>query len=101
MPAVRPPEGARAAGTLWLRHAVIKGQQENQRRDLEDIGALVSALAPTMAARGGSIVSIGSMAGQIGLAGDAAHSAPFRLTPTWSARTRASSAAQQARTRER
>ena len=51
---------------------------------------LVGALAPKMAARGGgSIVSIGSMAGQIGLAGGAAYGATkatlASLTRSWAA----------------
>ena len=54
-----------------------------------------------MAARGGSIVSIGSMAGQIGLAGGAAHSAPFRLIPDVVRPTACELPAQPARTRER
>ena len=51
---------------------------------------LVAALAPKMAARGsGSIVSVGSMAGQIGLAGSAAYSATkatvIAMTRSWAA----------------
>jgi NAD(P)-dependent dehydrogenase (short-subunit alcohol dehydrogenase family) len=51
---------------------------------------LVAALAPRMAARGaGSIVNVGSMAGQIGLAGGAAYSATkaalAALTRAWAA----------------
>jgi NAD(P)-dependent dehydrogenase (short-subunit alcohol dehydrogenase family) len=51
---------------------------------------LVGALAPKMAARGGgSIVSIGSMAGQIGLAGGAAYGATkatlVSMTRSWAA----------------
>ncbi len=51
---------------------------------------LVAALAPKMAARGsGSIVSIGSMAGQIGLAGGAAYGAAkatlVSMTRSWAA----------------
>jgi NAD(P)-dependent dehydrogenase (short-subunit alcohol dehydrogenase family) len=51
---------------------------------------LVGALAPKMAARGsGSIVSIGSMAGQIGLAGGAAYGATkaslMSMTRSWAA----------------
>ena len=51
---------------------------------------LVGALAPKMAARGGgSIVSIGSMAGQIGLAGGAAYGATkatlASMTRSWAA----------------
>ncbi len=51
---------------------------------------LVAALAPKMAARGsGSIVSLGSMAGQIGLAGSAAYGATkaalVALTRSWAA----------------
>ena len=51
---------------------------------------LVAALAPKMAARGGgSIISIGSMAGQIGLAGGAAYSATkatlAAMTRSWAA----------------
>ena len=51
---------------------------------------LVAALAPKMAARGGgSIINVGSMAGQIGLAGAAAYSATkaalASLTRTWAA----------------
>jgi NAD(P)-dependent dehydrogenase (short-subunit alcohol dehydrogenase family) len=51
---------------------------------------LVAALAPNMAARGsGSIISIGSMAGQIGLAGGAAYSATkatlAAMTRSWAA----------------
>ena len=51
---------------------------------------LVGALAPKMAARGsGSIVSIGSMAGQIGLAGAAAYGATkatlASMTRSWAA----------------
>ena len=51
---------------------------------------LVAALGPKMAARGsGSIVSIGSMAGQIGLAGGAAYSATkatlAAMTRSWAA----------------
>jgi NAD(P)-dependent dehydrogenase (short-subunit alcohol dehydrogenase family) len=51
---------------------------------------LVAALAPKMAARGsGSIISLGSMAGQIGLAGGAAYSATkatlVAMTRSWAA----------------
>jgi NAD(P)-dependent dehydrogenase (short-subunit alcohol dehydrogenase family) len=51
---------------------------------------LVAALGPEMAARGsGSIISIGSMAGQIGLAGGAAYSATkatlAAMTRSWAA----------------
>ena len=51
---------------------------------------LVAALAPQMAARGsGSIISLGSMAGQIGLAGGAAYSATkatlAAMTRSWAA----------------
>ena len=51
---------------------------------------LVAALAPKMVARGGgSIINVGSMAGQIGLAGAAAYSATkaalASLTRTWAA----------------
>jgi NAD(P)-dependent dehydrogenase (short-subunit alcohol dehydrogenase family) len=51
---------------------------------------LVAALAPKMAARGGgSIISLGSMAGQIGLAGGAAYSATkatlAAMTRSWAA----------------
>jgi NAD(P)-dependent dehydrogenase (short-subunit alcohol dehydrogenase family) len=51
---------------------------------------LVAALAPRMAARGnGSIISLGSMAGQIGLAGGAAYSATkatlAAMTRSWAA----------------
>jgi NAD(P)-dependent dehydrogenase (short-subunit alcohol dehydrogenase family) len=51
---------------------------------------LVGALAPKMAARGsGSIISIGSMAGQIGLAGGAAYGATkatlAAMTRSWAA----------------
>jgi len=51
---------------------------------------LVAALAPKMAARGsGSIISIGSMSGQIGLAGGAAYSATkatlAAMTRSWAA----------------
>ena len=51
---------------------------------------LVAALAPKMAARGsGSIVSVGSMAGQIGLAGSAAYAATkaalVAMTRAWAA----------------
>jgi NAD(P)-dependent dehydrogenase (short-subunit alcohol dehydrogenase family) len=51
---------------------------------------LVAALAPEMAARGsGSIISIGSMAGQIGLAGGAAYGATkatlAAMTRSWAA----------------
>jgi NAD(P)-dependent dehydrogenase (short-subunit alcohol dehydrogenase family) len=51
---------------------------------------LVAALAPKMAARGsGSIVSLGSMAGQIGLAGGAAYGATkaalAAMTRSWAA----------------
>ena len=51
---------------------------------------LVAALAPKMAARGsGSIISIGSMAGQIGLAGGAAYGATkatlAAMTRSWAA----------------
>jgi NAD(P)-dependent dehydrogenase (short-subunit alcohol dehydrogenase family) len=51
---------------------------------------LVAALAPKMAARrSGSIVNIGSMAGQIGLAGGAAYSATkatlAAMTRSWAA----------------
>jgi NAD(P)-dependent dehydrogenase (short-subunit alcohol dehydrogenase family) len=51
---------------------------------------LVAALAPKMAARGsGSIISLGSMAGQIGLAGSAAYgatkSALVAMTRSWAA----------------
>jgi NAD(P)-dependent dehydrogenase (short-subunit alcohol dehydrogenase family) len=51
---------------------------------------LVAALAPKMAARGsGSIISLGSMAGQIGLAGGAAYSATKAtlavMTRSWAA----------------
>jgi NAD(P)-dependent dehydrogenase (short-subunit alcohol dehydrogenase family) len=51
---------------------------------------LVAALAPKMAARGrGSIINIGSMAGQIGLAGAAAYSATkaslMSMTRAWAA----------------
>ena len=50
---------------------------------------LVAALAPKMAARGGSIINIGSMAGQIGLAGGAAYSATkatlAAMTRSWAA----------------
>jgi NAD(P)-dependent dehydrogenase (short-subunit alcohol dehydrogenase family) len=51
---------------------------------------LVAALAPKMAARGsGSIISLGSMAGQIGLAGGAAYSATkatlTAMTRSWAA----------------
>ena len=51
---------------------------------------LVGALAPTMAARGsGSIISIASMAGQIGLAGGAAYGATkatlVSMTRSWAA----------------
>ena len=51
---------------------------------------LVAALAPKMAVRGsGSIISIGSMAGQIGLAGGAAYSATkatlAAMTRSWAA----------------
>jgi NAD(P)-dependent dehydrogenase (short-subunit alcohol dehydrogenase family) len=51
---------------------------------------LVAALAPKMAARGsGSIISLGSMAGQIGLAGGAAYgatkSALAAMTRSWAA----------------
>jgi NAD(P)-dependent dehydrogenase (short-subunit alcohol dehydrogenase family) len=51
---------------------------------------LVAALVPKMAARGsGSIISIGSMAGQIGLAGGAAYSATkatlAAMTRSWAA----------------
>src|ERR1700735_2147693 len=51
---------------------------------------LVAALAPKMAARGsGSIISLGSMAGQMGLAGGAAHAATtarlVAITRSWAA----------------
>jgi NAD(P)-dependent dehydrogenase (short-subunit alcohol dehydrogenase family) len=51
---------------------------------------LVAALAPKMAARGsGSIINIGSMAGQIGLAGGAAYGATkatlMSMTRSWAA----------------
>jgi len=51
---------------------------------------LVAALAPKMAARGsGSIINVGSMAGQIGLAGGAAYSATksalVSMTRSWAA----------------
>src|SRR6266849_3992697 len=51
---------------------------------------LVAALAPKMAARGsGSIISLGSMAGQIGLAGAAAYGATkatlVAMTRSWAA----------------
>jgi len=51
---------------------------------------LVAALAPKMAARGsGSIISLGSMAGQIGLAGSAAYGATkaalVTMTRSWAA----------------
>jgi NAD(P)-dependent dehydrogenase (short-subunit alcohol dehydrogenase family) len=51
---------------------------------------LVAALAPKMAARGsGSIISLGSMAGQIGLAGSAAYAATkatlTAMTRSWAA----------------
>jgi NAD(P)-dependent dehydrogenase (short-subunit alcohol dehydrogenase family) len=51
---------------------------------------LVAALAPKMAARGsGSIISVGSMAGQIGLAGGAAYGATkatlAAMTRSWAA----------------
>jgi len=51
---------------------------------------LVAALAPKMAARGsGSIINLGSMAGQIGLAGGAAYSATkatlAAMTRSWAA----------------
>jgi NAD(P)-dependent dehydrogenase (short-subunit alcohol dehydrogenase family) len=51
---------------------------------------LVAALAPKMAARGsGSIISLGSMAGQIGLAGSAAYGATkatlVAMTRAWAA----------------
>ena len=51
---------------------------------------LVAALAPKMAARGsGGIISIGSMAGRIGLAGGAAYSATkatlAAMTRSWAA----------------
>ena len=51
---------------------------------------LVAALAPRMATRGtGSIISIGSMAGQVGLAGGAAYGATraalISLTRSWAA----------------
>ena len=51
---------------------------------------LVAALAPKMAARGsGSIISLGSMAGQIGLAGGAAYGATkatlVSMTRSWAA----------------
>jgi NAD(P)-dependent dehydrogenase (short-subunit alcohol dehydrogenase family) len=51
---------------------------------------LVAALAPQMAARGsGSIISVGSMAGQIGLAGSAAYGATkaalVAMTRSWAA----------------
>jgi NAD(P)-dependent dehydrogenase (short-subunit alcohol dehydrogenase family) len=51
---------------------------------------LVAALAPKMAARGsGSIISLGSMAGQIGLAGSAAYGATkaalMLMTRSWAA----------------
>jgi NAD(P)-dependent dehydrogenase (short-subunit alcohol dehydrogenase family) len=47
---------------------------------------LVGALAPKMAVRGGgSIVSIGSMAGQIGLAGGATKATLASLTRSWAA----------------
>jgi NAD(P)-dependent dehydrogenase (short-subunit alcohol dehydrogenase family) len=51
---------------------------------------LVAALAPKMAARGsGSIISLGSMAGQIGLAGSAAYGATkaslVAMTRSWAA----------------
>jgi len=51
---------------------------------------LVAALAPKMAARGsGSIISLGSMAGQIGLAGSAAYGATkatlAAMTRSWAA----------------
>jgi NAD(P)-dependent dehydrogenase (short-subunit alcohol dehydrogenase family) len=51
---------------------------------------LVAALAPTMAERGtGSIINLGSMAGQIGLAGGAAYSATkaalAAMTRAWAA----------------
>jgi NAD(P)-dependent dehydrogenase (short-subunit alcohol dehydrogenase family) len=51
---------------------------------------LVATLAPKMTARGGgSIINVGSMAGQIGLAGAAAYSASkaalASLTRTWAA----------------
>ena len=51
---------------------------------------LVAALAPKMAARGsGSIINLGSMAGQIGLAGGAAYSATkatlVAMTRSWAA----------------
>jgi NAD(P)-dependent dehydrogenase (short-subunit alcohol dehydrogenase family) len=51
---------------------------------------LVAALAPEMAARGsGSIISLGSMAGQVGLAGSAAYGATkaalVSMTRSWAA----------------
>jgi NAD(P)-dependent dehydrogenase (short-subunit alcohol dehydrogenase family) len=51
---------------------------------------LVAAIAPAMAKRGtGSIINVGSMAGQIGLAGGAAYSATkaalASLTRSWAA----------------
>jgi NAD(P)-dependent dehydrogenase (short-subunit alcohol dehydrogenase family) len=51
---------------------------------------LVAALAPKMAARGrGSIINVGSMAGQVGLAGSAAYSATkaslMSMTRSWAA----------------
>jgi NAD(P)-dependent dehydrogenase (short-subunit alcohol dehydrogenase family) len=50
---------------------------------------LVGALAPKMAARGGSIISVASMAGQVGLAGGAAYGATkaalASMTRSWAA----------------
>jgi NAD(P)-dependent dehydrogenase (short-subunit alcohol dehydrogenase family) len=62
----------------------------DEQRDLEGLSALVAALAPKMAARGsGSIINIGSQAGQVGMPGIAAYSgtkgALASLTRSWAA----------------
>jgi len=81
------------AGFSWFGPTAELGVATFDRLFAANVRApyfLVGALAPKMAARGsGSIVSIGSMAGQIGLAGGAAYGATkaalASMTRSWAA----------------
>ena len=81
------------AGFSWFGPTAELGVATFDRLFAANVRApyfLVAALAPKMAARGsGSIISLGSMAGQIGLAGSAAYGATKAalalMTRSWAA----------------
>ena len=79
-----PSRRARRRAGQQRRVLLVRADRGPRRGDLRRLFAanvrapyfLVAAVAPKMAARGsGSIINIGSMAGQIGLAGGAAYGA--------------------------